>query len=355
MVCIAAFIVLSVIGIFVAFISLFKKEFGKKYLAVFKKAWHCVFKKVRLQKCDTNFKDDVKNTILRKVILKKPNLVKPLSVLIEALSVLIVAVTVWSIVISLKSGLALWVFGTCNVSQPSACSLTSESCSIDEEIPDNLFAKIGQSLGEWGQIFSAIPDRLKTWGTEDFKELKNLPVLNSEITNSDKTAYDILDPGCIACKTSYQNQVSSGFFKTHKTYFVIYPIQSSDGSYRFKNSGIAAKYLVATQLLDQEDKRYVGKIMHRLFTEKDEDGINWQTRLNNDFDEQETIAKFESWLKEFGASDEDLLKIKGLINSDIVKAELEKNKSIVDHKIHAKNIPTLIYDGKKHNGAFKAN
>ena len=164
MVCIAAFIILALVGVVVAFLSIFKREIGKKYLAVFKKAWHCVFKKVRLQKCDTNFKDDVKNTILRHVILKRPKLVKPLSIAIEVVSVVIVFVTIWSFVIALKSLLALWVFGTCNVSKPSACTLTSESCSIDANEPDNIFEQIGQSVGEWGEIFGGIPDRLKSWG-----------------------------------------------------------------------------------------------------------------------------------------------------------------------------------------------
>ena len=123
MVCIAAFIILALLSVFVGFLSLFNKVLGKKYWATFKKAWHCVFKKVRLQKCDTNFKDEVKNSLLKKVVLKNPKLVKPLSALIEIVSVVIVFVTVWSIVIAIKSLLALWVFGTCNVSMPSQCGL----------------------------------------------------------------------------------------------------------------------------------------------------------------------------------------------------------------------------------------
>lgn len=353
MVCIAAFIILSVVGVFVAFISIFKKDFGKKYFAVFKKAWHCVFKKVRLQKCDTNFKDDVKNTILKKVILKRPKLVKPLSVLIEFFSVLIVAITIWSIVISVKSLLALWVFGTCNVSKPSACSLTSESCSIDAEVPDNLFAKIGQSVGEWGEIFNAIPDRLRAWGADDFKELAHLPLLSPESVETDKVAYDILDPGCIACKNSFENQTSADFFTRYKTYLVVYPIQSSDGSPRFKNSVIAAKYLISTQLLGDETKSYAGSIINRIFLEQDEKGISWQTRLNNDLSEQEVIETFNVWLEEFGAEAETIQKINELVYSKAVETELDKNRSVVDHKIRAKTIPTLIYDQKKHSGAFK--
>ena len=55
MVCIAAFIILAIIGVFVAVISIFKPEIGKKYLKIFKRSWECLWKKVRLQKCETGF------------------------------------------------------------------------------------------------------------------------------------------------------------------------------------------------------------------------------------------------------------------------------------------------------------
>ena len=83
MVCIAAFIILALIGVFVAGISIFKPKVGKAYLKALKKAWGCLWKKVRLQKCETGFKDDVKNTLLSRVMLKHPKWVKPLSIIIE--------------------------------------------------------------------------------------------------------------------------------------------------------------------------------------------------------------------------------------------------------------------------------
>ena len=39
MVCIAAFIILALIGIFVAIVSIFKPKIGKAYLKAMKKAW----------------------------------------------------------------------------------------------------------------------------------------------------------------------------------------------------------------------------------------------------------------------------------------------------------------------------
>lgn len=368
MVCIAAFIILALVGVVVAFLSIFKREIGKKYLAVFKKAWHCVFKKVRLQKCDTNFKDDVKNTILKRFILKRPKLVKPISIAIEIISVVIVLVTVWSIVIAIKSLLALWVFGTCNVSKPSACSLTSESCSIDAEEPKNIFEQIGQNIGEWGEIFGGIPDRLKTWNADDFADIKFAPVLNDgnisyeDLMKKENVAFDIMDPGCVVCASSYKNQLSSGFFDKYTSYLVVYPIETSEGNYKFKNSNIAAKYIVATQLYAASDEEnglkserlfYVSKLINRLFTENDEKHVSYQVRLNNDWDEKETIETFSKWLKEFGAKEESIKAIEELLKSKEVEERLNTNKDIVKNKIHAKAIPTMVYDGRKHSGLYK--
>lgn len=123
MVCIAAFIILIVIGIFVAFISIFKRDLGKRYLKVLKKSWHCFTRHLTFRKCDTSFQDDVKTALLKKVVLKNPKAVKPLSVTIEVASILIVIITAWSLVEGIKAGLALWALGTCNVSHPASCAL----------------------------------------------------------------------------------------------------------------------------------------------------------------------------------------------------------------------------------------
>ena len=83
MICIAAFIILLIVGIFVAFISIFKPKVGKQYLKTLKKSWSCFGKRVTLQKCETGFGDDVKNNILSKLIIRHPKWVKPVSAAIE--------------------------------------------------------------------------------------------------------------------------------------------------------------------------------------------------------------------------------------------------------------------------------
>lgn len=349
MVCIAAFIILCLVGIFVAFLSIFRRDIGKKYWAVFKKSWGCVGKKVTLQKCETNFKDDVKNSLLSRVILKHPKWVKPLGIAIEVGSVLIVLITIWSLVEAVKALLALWVFGTCNVSQPASCALGAEVCGIDAEEPKNPLEWTGRWFSEWGEIFANIPDRFHSWEVEDY--LVEPYSFATKYQDGKPLAMDIFDPGCTVCVQSYRNQKSSGFFDNYNTVLMIYPIQLPDGSYKFNNSDLIAKYMHAADLLDTE---YTGQILSRIFTESNDDGIMYQTVLT-----QATAADAEkvlqSWLAEFGMEKRKISELVELAHSEEVNQIMANVKDMVENKIHAKGIPTLLYDGKKHNGLYKAN
>lgn len=393
MVCIAAFIILCLISVFVGFLSIFNKTLGKKYWAVFKKAWHCVFKKVRLKKCDTNFKDDVKNTLLKRLVIKNPKLLKPASALIEILSVLIVFITIWSLVIAIKSLLALWVLGTCNVSQPSQCGLGAESCTIDQSEPTDLAGKIGRSFSEWGEIFSAIPDRLKTWDSRDYFTTASVPLLNlnkeenQEIKtkntenllkfyqnqatpDSSKVAIDIVDPGCVVCMQSYRNQKQSGFFDQYFTVANLYAIPKPDGGYKFANSKLVSDYidsliqLVKNQLQGNHQGielekflRIPSKILDRLYSES-KDNRNYIEFFNYSYDQESALSELDSWSKEFGLSKVHRKKIVDKVRQQLSKPD-EKTaydqeiKTLVEDKIKAKGIPVEIYDQKKHNGLFK--
>lgn len=349
MVCIAAFIVLVVIGIFAALISIFNRDFGKKYLSLLKKSFHCFGKRVRLQKCDTNFADDIKTTLLKKVVIKNPKLVKPLSIVIEVASALIILVSAWSLIEVTKGGLALWVFGTCNVSQPSNCALGAESCSIDE---DNL-----NWFTEWGEIFSNIPDRLKAWDAEAIVKDSDL-TLAYTLGNSSAAAKDaalaLVDPGCSVCMQSYKNLQSSADFRaTHKIYVVIYPIKNPNGSYRFANSALIARYMLATNKVVGSSE-YSEKILGRIFTEFNGQGINYQSVFNSsDLSASAAEELLLSWLKEWGLSADQAAKVKSLAASEEIQQILDQNTAIIDQQIKPKGIPTFIYDGKKHLGLFK--
>ncbi|MBR0432052.1 hypothetical protein IJK16_03590 [Candidatus Saccharibacteria bacterium] len=350
MVCIAAFIILALIGIFVAVLSIFKKDIGVRYWKTFKKAWGCVWKKVRLQKCETNFKDDVKNSILRKVVISKPHLVKPLSVAIEVVSVLIVLVAIWALLTAIKSLLALWVFGTCNVSQPASCSLSSEICSIEETEPKNILESTGRWFTEWGEIFGAIPDQLHSWKVEDYFIEQNGII--GEFKEGAPYAMDIIDPGCSVCMQSYRNQQKSGFFEKYNTFILVYPIQLPDGSYKFQNSGIVARYYYAASIVKGAGQ--ATKIIEKLFTQSSENAINFLSLFNNQFSNEEAEKNLQGWLiDDLKCTETEKEQIIKLVNSPEVDTILQSVKDTVDNKVHAKGIPTLIYDGKKHNGLYK--
>lgn len=349
MVCVAAFIILCLVGVFVAFLSIFRRDIGKKYWSVFTKAWGCVGKKVRLQKCETNFKDDVKNSLLSKVVLKHPTWVKPLGATIEVGAVLIVVITIWSLVESIKALLAIWAFGTCNVSQPASCALGAEVCGIDAAEPSNPVEWTGRWLSEWGEIFSNIPERFRKWQVEDY--LIEPYTFATTYQDGRSLALDIFDPGCTVCLQSYRNQKESGFFEKYNTVLMIYPIQLPDGSYKFANSDLIARYFYAANLADTN---YGARIIERLFTKSDTDGNSYQVTFSL-LTEAEAESLLQSWFKDFGATKSEIAELQESAHSAEVTEIMTQVKAIVEDKIHAKGIPTMIYDGRKHHGRFEAN
>ena len=352
MVCIAAFIILAIVGVFVAFISIFKPKVGKQYLKTMKKSWSCFGKRITLQKCETGFGDDVKNSVLSKLIIRHPKWVKPASVAIEVASILIVVITVWSLVEGIKAGLALYSLGTCNVKHAEACSLGSEVCSIDNNTEaSNPIEYIGLWFADWGEIFGAIPDKFRDWNPDNFA------VTAVEIRNEGKpTAIDFYDPGCIVCKKSFQAQLESGFFENYNVRLVVFPIQDNDGKFKYPNSELIARYIYATNEKEQNNTTdsIAFKILKRIYTEKDPSRGAWLDAINDFYTSEQMRDILKSWLKEFGLDDKTIVEISERVTSNAIDEIIDKNNDIVVNDIHAKGIPTLIYDGKKHTGRYEA-
>lgn len=348
MVCIAAFIILALIGVFVGIISIFKPKVGKAYWRMFKKAWGCLWKKVRLQKCETGFREDVKNTLLSRIIIKHPKWVKPLSAIIEVLSVVVVIVTIWAILIAIKSLLALWALGSCNVTKPSACSLGAEVCSIDESEPTNAIEATGRWFTEWGEIFEAIPEKFKTYNIDDYA-FSYIKVNDKEMEKS-STVIDIFDPGCSVCMISYRNQKEAGFFETHEVRLVPFAIQNADDSYKFKNSEFVVRYMFAAE---QFRPGLSISIIDRIFTGKNHDGIPYQNMFNEEYSNEEAKAKLEVWLREEGLKDEEIEQVRQMAFAQDTTDKMQQNREIIEKEIKVKGIPTMIYDGKKVAGLWK--
>ncbi len=379
MVCIAAFIILAIIGVFVAAISIFRPKVGKAYLKLLKKSAGCLGKKVRLQKCETGFKDDVKNTLLSRVVIRHPKWLKPLSVVIEVLAVVIVVVFVWAVVTAIKSLLALAVLGTCNVTKAESCALGAEVCSIDESEPDGFFEGIGRWFTEWDEIFEAIPDKFREYRAEDYDfsyisagENSDNDSDNgnaddssdSEATGGDAdddnadagedaekpVAVEILDPGCIVCAKSYKAQKTAGFAKNYTLRIVPFAIQGADDTYKFKNSEILVRYILAAE----EYRQGLGLIiLEHVFYDKNEDGIAYQDLMNEDFSREEATRAVNEWLREAGVHSAEREKIGETAMSEEITAKMRKNREIVENQIKVKGIPTMIYDGTRHTGLWK--
>lgn len=349
MVCIAAFIILAIIGVFVAIISIFKPKVGKSYLKMFKKAWGCLWKKVRLQKCETGFKDDVKNTLLSRVIIKHPKWVKPLSVIIEILSVIIVIIAVWALLTAIKSLLALWALGSCNVTKPSACTLGAEVCSIDEAEPTNFFEATGRWFAEWGEIFEAIPEKFKTYDAKEYNF--NYVSANPGMGADKPIMIDIFDPGCSVCMVSYRNQKEAGVFDQYDVHLVPFAIQDSNDNYKFKNSEIVVRYMLAAE---QVRSGLAVNIIDKIFTAKNHEGRYYQDVFNNDYTHDEAAKKIETWLAEFGLSNDGIEEIRKIVAYPETTTKMSENRQIVENQLKIKGIPTMIYDGKRHTGLWTA-
>ena len=355
MICIAAFIVLLLIVLCVPIIRIFNKKQADKIWKLFKKSTYCVSRRVTLRKCDSSFKDDIKNSILKKVVLKHPKWVKPICVAIEVTAVIIILLTIWSVLVVIKSGVSLYVYGTCTPNQPSACVLNStQACSIDSNrvgFWENPIRWTGEWFGDFGAAFAAIPTRMKTWDARDY--LPDPPNYFNKFDESKPIALDVFDPGCVICKKSFQNQLSGGFLDRNNVAMLVYPIRSGD-EYKFPNSFLITSYIEAVRLKPMESapRPVEWLIVQRLFTENAPNGDNWQNAFNVAYNEIQAQRILITWLKDFGYNAEQIVLIERLAKSDQVKQIIEKNRDVVENQIKTRKIPTMIYDGRRHDGLF---
>ena len=94
--------------------------------------------------------------------------------------------------------------------------------------------------------------------------------------------------------------------------------------------------------------------MDRIFTGKSEDGIAYQNLFNNDYSREEATEVILGWLKEEGVHSSERAEILLRAESDGITDKMAKNREIVEKEIKVRGIPTMIYDGKKHVGLWKA-
>lgn len=356
MVCIAAFIILAVLVLAVPLIRLFSRRLADQIMTLFRRSTHCFTRRITLRTCDTTFAEDVKGTVLRRVVLRHPSWVKPLSALMELLSALIVLTTIWSVLVGAKSLVSLYVYGTCNPTTPSSCSLDgSEACTIDT-VPVAFNERPVRWIGEWfsefGEAIMAIPTKLKHWEARDY-----LPSRVSYYDDYDQrkpTALDIIDPGCTVCANSFKKQLARGFFKKYNVAILLYPIKDGRGGYKFPNSYLVTQYLVAVQLkpLKKSGQPIIWQMIKRMYTDKTADGDSNQNAFNVAYDQAKAERVLKDWLRDFGYGDQQLEEIAKLARSDQVAKIIEDNTRLVNDKVKTKKIPTEIFAGQRHDGGF---
>ena len=344
MFCIAAFIVLVVMA---AFSARYRRYVGK--------AWNCTWRKVTFRPCDTTFKQDIKDHLLAPVAARRPGLVKPASIGLEILAVLVLLTTIWSGYTVVKSAVNLYVYGTCNKQDSASCTLGAEACSIPDETPGfmeslgafDVVGAFGNEFASLGETFAAIPARLQNWTSEDYLPA-NATYLTEDAANP--IAVEVIDPGCTFCKALFANIEESGFESTHNLTYIAYPIKGTDG-YKFPNSLLVTQYLEALRLhpLDGADTPVDWQMLKRIFTEKTDAGLPWQGAINS-MDAKEATSTLVGWLDEFGLSADQIDVVVAEAGSDKVTDIIDANKTLVEEKIATIKIPTIIFDGRRHDG-----
>jgi hypothetical protein len=349
MFCIAAFIVLAVISIFSA-----------SYRKLAGKAWSCTMRRVTFRPCDTSFKEETKNKLLSHVAKKTPRLVKAADIGIEIASFLLVILTIWSLLVVIESGLNLYVWGTCNPSDASSCSLSSETCSIDK-VNKNLWTLTleGKPIdwfvnqaNSFGNTIANIPTRMQSWDANDYLP-KNATFYN-KFDNSKPTALEIIDPGCQVCAHLFKNIKQAGFENIYNLTYIAYPIKNPNvaGKYKFVNSYVVTKYLESLKVNPLTNLKTPAdwQILDRIFTWKDNNNTPYQIKINTMMNADQTIELIHSWLKDLGYSPEQITQIDTDANSQKIADIIISNQNIVNNKVKTVKIPTIIFNGHRHDG-----
>lgn len=349
MVCIVAF-VFVLIG----------SAVSAKYRRLLGRAWGCVWRRVTFRACDTTFRQDVKSSLLAPLAVRHPRLVKPASIAIEVAAWAMVLTMVVSLYLLGRSGLNLYVYGTCDKQNAQACSLAAEMCSIDGGTPGfwdstlrgDVLGAFGNEFASLGETIAAVPSRMRAWDAADYAA-PDATYLGG-FRDGLPTAVEIIDPGCRFCAQLMANIHESGFADEHNLTYLVYPIEGADGP-RFANSPLVARYLTAVRAFEAARGPATSAetadwyVLDQLFTGDRPDGIRWQTWMN-DASPDEAETQLLMWLDEAGLSAADIDTIRTSTRSDAVTAELDRIRDVVENEVRTLAIPSMIAGGGLRSG-----
>jgi len=349
MLCIASFFVLTILGIFSA---------SHRSLAT--KAWYCVARRITFKPCDINFSEEIKGKLFAKLIFTHPRLTKFLSKWIDAIAFVFVILTIWSLISVSLAGLNLWVYDTCNPVNAESCSLSGEACGIAQEElslgqaieQKKLGVYVTKPFTTFAETVSRIPDRLKSW------EAKNYLAPNATyyfaFDPSKPTAVEAIDPGCKFCKKLFENIKTAQFENRYNLSYLVYPIadKSTASGYKFANSYLISSYIEALKIAPRtlwgsEKISPDWQLLEIIFTEKDTDGIDWQTKFNNILSAQEAETQLQKFLAKMKYAPDQIAQIAKISVSEEVKTALDAQRDIVENKLKTIKIPTIVFDGRR--------
>ncbi len=348
MVCIVAFVVVLVLS-----------AVSAKYRKLLGKAWGCFSRRVTFRPCDTSFRDDVKSSMLAPLAVRAPALVRPASIAIEVFAWIMVLTFIVSLYLVGRSGLNLFVYGTCDKEDGQSCSLAAQMCSIngqqegfwDSMLSGNVIGAFGNEFASLGDTISAVPSRLKTWDAADYAS-EDATYLGGYVAGR-PVALEVLDPGCHFCAQLFRNMEESGFADSHNVTYLAYPIASSIG-YKFPNSPLVASYLAGVRAFEASRGGSAGQtadwfILRQLFTTDASDGQSMQEWMNA-ASADEATAQLQKWLADAGYTPDEVDAVVKLTGSTEVATTMAQTRSVVEDEIRTVAIPSLITGGRLRSG-----
>jgi hypothetical protein len=205
---------------------------------------------------------------------------------------------------------------------------------------------------EWGEAFGAIPAKFVNWQADDF-----MPADTGFYNPYDEnklTALESFVPFVAWCRESYRNLKESGFLDENNVALLPYALFDGE-EYRYANSDLIVRYIEATRMVPLPDGERPAEwqIIDRLFTVNGPRQVLNQEDFNNYYSDNQARGELNKWLKEFGYDRADLIKITVLVDSAEVRERIDQNRDIVENQIRLIKIPTMIFDGKRHEGVFR--
>jgi len=321
-----------------------------------------------MKPCDINLGQELKNKFLGKIIFKYPKFARFLDKTFSFWAILFIIVNIWSLSSVFLSGLNLWVYDTCNPVSSEGCSLSGEACGVSSTDLDLSTAWSQNKLGDWavqpfktfGDTVSRIPDRLKSWNSDEYKS--PTATYYKPFDANKKTAVEFIDPGCKYCKKLFGNIKEAGFEDKYNLTYVVYPIpeasNTANNGYKFQASYTIASYMEAVKLVplanNKTNQTPDWQLLETIFTNVDDQGVDLQNKFNLMFSKKDVPAEIEKILTKIGYSDTEIVKIRDLANSDQTKQSLASQKEIVEKKVKTIKIPTIIFNQRRYDRVVDA-